>query len=178
MSEDHLRFERLWKWYIKQDEYVVQEFGIGVVGIGALFLAYASVASENASVISVSSPYIREMIALVGLGASLILWMHIFGSNKEKKEIRKLLKKYDKTFIAEFMEAQKWRGKGIYLFIYYPVTRLMGYFMELITWAWLTIIIFDHGVPLDTLVKINLFVITPVALIFAIVRRFMGIKDC
>ena len=106
----------LWKYLLNQDLYIPQEFGIGIVGVGALFFAYGSVESFS----------IKLLIALVGLSSSFILCMHIFGAKKEFEQVSKVLAETNEDFFKRFDEARKWRSEGIYRFIYYPVTKLMG----------------------------------------------------
>jgi hypothetical protein len=136
-----LKDRDIWEYLLNQDPYIPQEFGIGIVGIGALFFAYGSVTSVA----------IRGLIALIGMAGSFVLWMHMFGARKEFEQTRKVLEKSNKDFFQKFDEARSWRYKGIYWFIYYPVTQLMAYFMGLISIAWSIIILKSLGVPLQVL---------------------------
>ena len=157
-DDEPLKDEHLWQYVINQDTYIVQEFGIGIVGIGALLWAYGSVTSD-----------LHETIAWIGLGGSMVLWMHIFGARKEFSEGVKELRKNNKTFFERFDRVKSWRKVGIYRVLYQPVTRLMAYFMGLVSWAWFTIIIRLHNImPLEMLNNLNIIV-----LIFAIVLVFI-----
>ena len=160
-----LKDEHLWQYLINQDLHIVQEFGIGIVGIGALMWAYDSV----------TSPYIKEIIALIGLGGSLILWMHIFGAGREFLVFKEELKKNNQAFFKKFDDARSWRKKGMYRFLYYPVTRLMTYFMGLVSWAWLTLILLHRGISLEVVTYLNVAVLI-FTLMLALCRRYKDIK--
>lgn len=161
-----LNDEHLWKYLLNEDLYIFQEFGIGIVGIGALMWAYGSV----------DWFYIKEIIAWVGLGGSIILWMHIFGALKEFEMLKEKLEENNPDFFQRFDDARSWRTKGRYRFLYYRVRRLMIYFSGLVSWAWLTIILSHRGIHLDLLANLSL-----AALIFALaltfIRKYEDIKE-
>lgn len=124
----------LWEWASKQDNVSIQEFGTGIVGIGALFFAYGSV----------HYPHTGLLIALIGFAGSTILWLHLYGSRREYYDIKKRIRD-DLPGMKEFNEIQRWRESGISSVIYFPVSRLMTYFMGLGAWAWLSIILARVG---------------------------------
>ncbi len=155
--------ENLWNYAIAQDQYVVQEFGLGIVGIGALFFAYSSI----------SSFYLQVLIALVGLGGSFTMWMHMFGADKEFKEIKN---KLSGDFVKKFDDAQSWRRNGINRFIYLSVKRLMTYFMGMVCVAWFTIILYHLGIPVLTLLNFDYFTLGFAVALF-LYRWYKGIGD-
>ena len=91
-----LKDENLWSYLLQQDRYTVEEFGVGIVGIGALLWAYGSV----------DFPYLKELIAWIGLGGSFILWMHIFGALKEYETFTEILRSRNKPFFRRLYDAR------------------------------------------------------------------------
>jgi len=162
---EHLTDEHLWQYLINQDLYFVQEFGLGIVGIGALMWAYGSVPTS----------YLREIISWIGLGGSLIIWVHMFGAGKEFRAISEEIKRNNELFFKRFEEARSWRKTGKYIFLYQPVTRLMTYFMGLVSWAWLTIILLNRGVPLESLLNLT-WVILVFTLALIIYRKYKDVS--
>jgi hypothetical protein len=123
---------RLWDWAVKLDETSVSEFATGIVGIGALFFAYGQVASVNT----------RMLIALIGLGGSIILWLHLYATRTDIRAIRGELNREGGSFYAvRLSKLQAWRNQGWNRVLYYPVSRLMTYFMGLVSWGWIAIVI-------------------------------------
>jgi hypothetical protein len=122
---------KLWKQMIKQNEYVVQEFFTAVIGIGALFFAYGSLHSYG---------YIAIAVAMVGLGASIVVWMHEFGAHKEMLAIQDELG--DTELMTRWKKTLGWRDKFPYNLFYHPSTRLMTYFSALVALTW-SLLIFD-----------------------------------
>ncbi len=158
--------KNLWEHLLNQDTYIPQEFGIGIVGIGALFLSYGSV--ENVT--------IKTLIALIGMAGSFVLWMHMFGARKDLEEIWKALEKTNSDFFIKLKETRQLRYKKIYCFIYYPVTQLMAYFMGLVAIAWSIIILHTLGVSVQILSYVVVVIMT---LFFAsaIYARVLKIRD-
>jgi hypothetical protein len=123
--------QRLWEWAVKLDETAVTEFATGIVGIGALFFAYGQVAFVNT----------RILIALIGLGGSIILWLHLYATRKDIVSIRNELNREKGSFVVRLSKLQAWRNQGRNRVLYYPVSRLMTYFMGLVSWGWIVIVI-------------------------------------
>ncbi len=123
--------EKLWEWASKMDDVSVNQFGLAIVGIGALFFAYSQV----------PYPHVRLLIALIGLAGSLILWLHLYATRAEYVQFKEKVKSSRDDFVKRFKDAQSWRKKGVNKILYHPVSRLMTYFMALVSWAWLTIIL-------------------------------------
>ena len=120
----------IWEHALNQDRYIFQEFGLAIIGIGALFFAYGST----------DDIFLKHIIALIGVASGFTLWMHIFGSRKEFDAIKQELEEKNSDFIKKFQKIQAWRNKGWYR-LYYSVTGIMTYFLSLITWAWIAIFI-------------------------------------
>jgi hypothetical protein len=156
----------LWDWMITQYQFIITQFGIGIVGLGALLFAYGTV----------SSTLLKELIALVGLASSYILWMHIFGATREIKALREELKKTSPDFFKHYESLSTWRNRGIVGYLYYPVTRMMIYFMGLISLAWLSIFLFLNGFALESLICINMLAIV-ITLGLAIFRKYQDFKQ-
>lgn len=161
-----LEDKELWQYFLNQDLYIPQEFGIGVIGIGALLIGYAQT----------SSPNIKLLIALIGMSASFILWMHMFGARKEREQVQKVLEKTNIDFFKKFNDARSWRHKGIYRFIYYPVTLLMIFFMGLVTIVWFTIILRLMGLSFGNWVAISAIVTSSAYAIYVRIREIRSYK--
>ncbi len=135
-QSDTVGDKELWEWVGRQDRYVIDQFALAVFGVGALFFAYGQV----------RTPDLKLLIALIGLGASLTLWMHIYGAQEEFHaifmELRNNRKGRHKDFFASWKRAMEWRKRGLSRWLYFPVKRMMMYFMALVSWAWVTIIIY------------------------------------
>ena len=78
----------LWKWFDAQERYTVEQFGIGIVGIGALFFAYAQA----------TFAFLKILIALIGLGGSLTLVMHMYGARMTRDSIAERLRQINGRF--------------------------------------------------------------------------------
>lgn len=76
------RAELLWDRVYAQELHIVNELASSLIGIGALFFAYAELRG---------SP-IQQFIALIGLGGSAILWLHCYLANKERDAAFALLR--------------------------------------------------------------------------------------
>jgi 4-hydroxybenzoate polyprenyltransferase len=158
--------ENLWDYMITQYQFIITQFGIGIVGLGALLFAYGTV----------KSALLKELIALVGLASSYILLMHTFGATREIKALRDELRKSSPDFFKRYEALSTWRSRDIVRYLYYPVTRMITYFMGLLSLAWLSIILFLNGVPLESLIYINVFAIV-FTFGFAIFRRYQDFKQ-
>ncbi len=139
-DREELGNSQLWQIMVYQEGLIAERFGIGLVGIGALFLAYATATADN------PLPHLPEVIAFAGAGASFILWMHMYGAHKEAVAFRDLLSCRDQVFMDAVHQARKWRSTGWNLLVYQPVNRLMTYFTALLTEAWIIIILWRRGV--------------------------------
>jgi hypothetical protein len=135
--------KELWRFMLTQDDYVVQEFGTAVIGIGALFFAYA----ETVSVAHIR--LIGVIIALVGLAASLIVWMHIWGAIQQSKAIRDNLKI---NLLTRYNKIMKWRDKPLNRLFFYPTSRLMLYASTFFFLSWLSILSRLSGVPFNLII--------------------------
>ena len=127
-----------------ENQYIVNEFALGIVGIGALFFAYAQVPPAR--------EHLRILIVLIGLSASFVMWMHMFGSSQEVKSAMIALKCADPSYYANLKAVRSWRETGKTRWMYYPVTRLMTYFMALVSMAWASIGLALYGISFSTLV--------------------------
>jgi hypothetical protein len=124
---------KLWEFLFKQDDYVVQQFVTAVVGIGALFFAYGSLTTL---------PYERLAIAFIGLGASLIVWMHAYGSHVQADAIREEIG--DTILMKRYKSIMKWKDRNRFRrYFYHSVTRLITYFSSLVALTWALIISAD-----------------------------------
>ncbi len=121
---------------MRQDQHMFDEFGIGVVGIGALFFAYGTITTAS----------VKLIIALIGLGGSLIIWDHMYGTRQHYYKIREIVTSHNPEFGKFLVEADKWRDSGIISrWFYQPASRMKIYFMALVSWAWGTIILYRIG---------------------------------
>jgi hypothetical protein len=120
--------QALWDWSVKEIEYVITQFGVAIIGIGALLFAYGEL--EAAGV----HKGLKIFLSAVGLSASLIVWLHSWGARKTSQEVREQIA--DKEFLVIVRKANAWRHKGAYAYLYYPVSRLIGYFAGLIAVGW------------------------------------------
>src|SRR5438067_10470033 len=111
--------EWLWKWFDRQERYTVQQFGIGIVGIGALFFAYAQA----------TFAFLKILIALIGLGGSLTLVMHMYGARMTRNAILEALQGLNGR-CNQRKEIIKLRDGKINRF-YYPPALMMVYYMVL-----------------------------------------------
>jgi hypothetical protein len=113
-----------------------------------LFFAYGSL----------SEPYLQNIIAFIGLGASFVLWMHSWAARRDARSGRYyLLKILDYSVAREVDQIQKWRGIGFPKWFYHPVTRLASYFQALVAGAWVLILAHSlAGVSIPTLEGLGL----------------------
>ena len=132
---------------VLNDEYknVVNEFALAVFGVGALFFAVGSV----------QTPRLKQLIDLIGFGASLIMWIHMHVASLDVGALRDGLKTTSNRFMERYDEIYSWRYQGRHRCMYLPVTRLMTYFMGLVALAWLELALnglgpgFEIGFPLE-----------------------------
>ncbi len=122
----------LWEYLFKQDDYVIQEFFTAIIGIGALFFAYGSVGNTN--------PFTQLAIGFIGLGSSLIVWMHMWGSHLQAQAIGEQIG--NSPLRQRYNEVMKWRDKTwARRWVYHPVSRLMTYFVALVSMTWALIVV-------------------------------------
>ena len=124
--------EILWNMAIAQESHVVTELGTSLIGIGALFFAYASLSA---------SP-VQPIIALIGLGGSAILWLHCFAANRDRDGALTALSKssgFSSTRSA-VRAIGGWRDSGFGR-LYVPLTAATTWFMGWVALAWLWILI-------------------------------------
>lgn len=123
--------EKLWDWAVKQDQHVLDEFGIAIVGIGALFFAYGTFQTIS----------VKLIVASIGLATSLILWNDMSYAVAEYDAVMKLLDESTVPLVKVLRRAQgastfpgKWYQKR--------PTLVMSSFMPLVAWAWAVIILY------------------------------------
>ncbi len=118
--------KKLWDFMVAQDNNIIGAFTTSVIGIGALFFAYGSIPGNFVQV--------RLVVALVGVGASVIIWMFVFGAHAQKRAFEDRLK--DTKLMKEWKETMKWRQEKFYRYAYFPITRMITYFSFLVAVAW------------------------------------------
>jgi hypothetical protein len=149
----------LWDLMLQQDKTILQHFGTTVVGIGALFFAYGEI-------VPLHLRFLTVIIALIGLAASLIVWMNVFGSIQQGQAIRDDLKaSKSATVLMERHEKimGTWRDKKSNHWLYYPVKKLEMYFSALVSLAWLTILLTAGGIPFVLIFAFDLIVFGVIA---------------
>jgi hypothetical protein len=113
----------------------------GIIGIGALFFAYAS-ASAVPFIGASSHHLLGILIAFIGLAATLALWMNIYASSQDRRSLWKILLHNDRENAAEFEEFRKWKHTGWWHRSFYvSVSNIAGYFMALVALSWLLILL-------------------------------------
>jgi len=120
--------DRLWKWFDSQERYTVEQFGIGIVGIGALFFAYTQA----------SFALLKILISLIGLGGSLTLVMHMYGARMTRDAIMAGLRELNGSF-SERDNIVKARDEKI-SWLYFPPGWMMISYMILVSYAWVGLI--------------------------------------
>jgi hypothetical protein len=154
----------LWNYLLKQDENLIAEFELGIVGIGAFFIAFSTVKSIE----------LQEIVAFIAFAGSFIILMHMFAARRDYKEYRKILISFEQTnadnmashenqtFFKRINESREWRYTGINRFIYFPFHRLMLYFMVLVSVIWLFIFLELVGFTRQVLITILIIFIVSV----------------
>ena len=124
----------MWDYFLQENLHMVTEFGIGIVGIGALFFAYGSV--ENS---------LKNIIALIGFIGSFVITIHIIVTGMDfwkfiENEITNESK--NKRFFEKFKNHRKWREEEFFgIFNLVEVISLMVIFMAIVTVIWIAILI-------------------------------------
>lgn len=129
MNED----DKFWAMMLGENQYIIQEFGTAVIGIGALFFAFAQVSG--------SFPQLKVGIALIGLGASFVVWMHAWGSHINADSIKASLREMNPELVERYEQVMSWRSQGKRRAFYYPVTALVTYFSALVTLGWVNLLL-------------------------------------
>jgi len=130
LNEDQKRFLEMLQGI---DNNLLQQFGLLVVGIGALFFAYAQTHTHS---------NLRTVIAMVGLGASIILLMSTYNAFQDSNYIRDRLK--GTAFLEAYRDIVSWRSKGRFnRSFYFRPTRLIVYFSVLVSFLWLELVIIN-----------------------------------
>ena len=155
--------EKLWEWASKMEDVSFDQFGLAIVGIGALFFAYGQV----------PFPHTRLLIALIGLAASVVLWFHMYATRKQYLTIKELLR--DHKLVKAIVDVQSWKDKGVFKIFYHHVSRVMSYFMALVSWAWLAIILARLGISFQILVILSWIILVGVAALI-IIRRYQDLQ--
>jgi len=121
---------------LSESNHIIQEFSTSVVGIGALFFAYASVNAQDG--------FVKLVIASIGLGASIIIWMHAYSSHKNEEAIKEIMMSSNSSLLQKYEKALEWRNGTWYdRYLQQPITRLVTYFSALVALAWILIIVQD-----------------------------------
>jgi len=157
--------DKLFNLFLHQDRYIVEEFGMTIIGIVALIFAFYSKNDFNQQLI----------ISLIGLFASIIILLHIYGARQEKENIMHKLKEIDPNIVQAIEEIVAWRSRGINRYIYYPVTRLMLYFLIFITYYWLKNILILILQQSDNLFYLD-YIIGSCLILSLIYQRYVDIK--
>jgi hypothetical protein len=131
--------KELWDFMLQQDNVMLQQFGTAVIGIGALIFAYAQI-------VPLHLLFLNIIVALIGLAASLIVWMNMYGSIQQGRAIRDNLRATRSPLMQRYDQIMEWRDKRVNHWVYYPVKRLEMYFSALVSLAWVTVILTAFGV--------------------------------
>lgn len=126
-----LDVKRVWDWALRQEERVYEEFGLGIVGIGALYFAYGGL----------GAPGVKAIIAAVGLIGSIVLFLHIWGSGREYWAARKLLEKRHLSFLRDISYSEQWWTRGrISRYFFQPARRIMLILMGFVGGSWMILL--------------------------------------
>lgn len=106
--------ERLFEYPLAQHQFSTGQFATSLIGLGALFFAYGSV----------SSPFLRLIIASVAIGASFVLWFHTFGARYESWAIEEEVGATGLRLMNRYKRLRSWRKVGWLGDLYQPVLRL------------------------------------------------------
>lgn len=121
----------LWELALRQGQHVVDQFGIGIVGIGALFFAYGQVTTGG----------VKTLIAAFGLIGSLALLSHMYAAKREHYAMRNELSMKNPAFFQTLGKAEAWWNEGLFgRYLYHPASRLMIYLMALVCWGWFVLL--------------------------------------
>ncbi|MFZ0005958.1 MAG: hypothetical protein WAK45_08790 [Methanoregula sp.] len=154
----------MWQYALQQDLHMITEFGLGIVGIGALFVAYTSADP-------VKFPGLQGIIAVIGLAGSLIIFCHIVETGLDFWNFKKTLTATNRCFFYRFDKSRGQLRNFSFgkLFRCFPITLLMGYFMFMVALAWIVLLIDlpAFGVTLSPLFLVYISIV--VFVMFAIV---------
>lgn len=134
-ENDDVDERMLWDFLAKQHEFILDQFNLAIIGIGALFLVYLSADRYK---------YLQLLVALIGIAASVIISLHTYGANKEAHSINEELRSRSvkKIFFTRYESIRLWRNSGWDKHLYYPVMDTIFYFTVLMTVAWLSILLY------------------------------------
>jgi hypothetical protein len=127
---DALSVERmLWEVAIKQEEHLVDELATSLIGIGALFFAYASLHGS-------------PLQPLIALGGSTVLWLHAIALNHDRSGAFTVLSERFRSppGLRALQALSSWRDHGIYRWIYIPMSAAATWFLGWVAFVWLWII--------------------------------------
>jgi hypothetical protein len=125
----------LWTYILQQDSHMITQFGIGIVGIGALFVAYIEADPTR-------FPGLEGIITLIGIAGSFILFWHILETASDFWHYISNLNNGGTNFYKKFENFRMWRNSGLgKIFKCFSITVLMAYFMIMVTFAWFVLLI-------------------------------------
>lgn len=136
--------DRLWSWFFRQEKYGIDQFGIGIVGIGALFFAYSQA----------TFALLKVLIALVGLGGSTTLLMHMYGAKMTRDAIFVELKLSDSKGLKKRDSIIRSRDKTMNRLYISPQTMMISY-MVMVSYAWIALIFYRLAVLVGFLDEIT-----------------------
>jgi hypothetical protein len=107
--------------------------GTSLIGIGALFFAYAAV----------TDPFVRTIISLVGLGGSLTLGLHAYTMQRDRDGALDVLSESTEgeAFRRRVDRAGVWRHTGLSVYLVPSSTSAATWFLGWVSAAWLLIIL-------------------------------------
>jgi uncharacterized membrane protein YhdT len=121
--------ELLWNYMIKQQEFSVSQFATALVGEGALLFAYGQLTSPD--------DFVRLLVAFLGLGTGVVLWLHSYVARRDALAIRAILKDSGSSIVTSYDKIHEW-ATGVRWFR--PTTRLMTYVNGFIVLMWGTLL--------------------------------------
>lgn len=161
--EDVSKF--IWDHATKQDEYIITQFGVAIIGIGALFFAFGELKGQA---------HLQELVSLIGMGASIVVWMHSWGARVESRRAWRAVP--DDGLRDRLRWVRNWRNQEWFAWFYLPVTELIVYFSGLVALAWLNLFLWSvHFLEFGALVEMDLAILWGLA-VFAFTRRYVGIQ--
>lgn len=159
--------KHLWEWAQKQDQRAFDQFALGIVGIGALFFAYGSIQVHD----------VQILVAFIGLAGSAILWDHIYGARQEYEAAKAAVMESNPRFRTSFEKMNSWRDATWFnRWLYMPATRLMMYFMALVSAAWGSVILSLFSVSLRPWIFIFIADIVTLSVAMMVVRKLQDRK--
>jgi hypothetical protein len=136
MRGEALSDKELWDYYMRQEANITTEFGVGIIGIGAFFLAYLGLNPPN-------HPYFQILISFVAFLGSTILLLHIVKSEMEFNSFKDCIRKRNRAFFKLFDDAQSWRDSSWLKWLYPPVSWLMPVLLIVLGVGWFIVFTLD-----------------------------------